>query len=186
MGGVEDGRSMGARFSGQPEPCLYMIGWQASDRLPSMVLPPVLPPPPPHLEPDVLRANEILAKGYHVARNVLNMSQPDLHQLHYHRERIQSELVPLLDVVLESTSDAATCSWCHVVTATMADLFNQLTEHEAWAQQRFEIPIPRSLPTAKMGTDKHLTVKLHQLLLSTLSQPITTHNKKAVLVKSST
>ena len=53
---------MGARFSGQPEPRLYMIGGQGGDRLPSMVLPPALPLPPPHLEPDFLRANEILAR----------------------------------------------------------------------------------------------------------------------------
>jgi hypothetical protein len=84
----------------------------------------------------VLRANEILAKGYHMARNILQITQPDLHQVHYHRERILSELIPLLDLVLQTASDAATCSWCHAVTVIIADLFNQLTEREASAQHR--------------------------------------------------
>jgi hypothetical protein len=104
-----------------------------------MVLPPVLPPPPPLLGSDVLRANEILTEGYHAAQNVLAVAQPDLHRVHYHQERIWSELVPLLDVILESTSDAATRSWCSAVTIVVADLFNQLTEHEALARHRFAI-----------------------------------------------
>ena len=102
-----------------------------------MVLPPILPPPPPHLEPDVLRVNEILVKGCHVAQEVLGLAQPDLHRLCYHQERIRSELIPLLDAVMESTSDTATCSWCSVVTVTIASLFNRLTEHEALARHRF-------------------------------------------------
>ena len=121
-----------------------------------------------------------------MARNVLNISQPDLGQIHYHQERIRSELVPLLDILLESTSDPATRSWCYVATPTIADLFNQLTKHEAWAQHRFEILITCSLLTAKMGTDKHLIVKSRLLLLSTQSQPVTAQNKKAALARSST
>ena len=105
-----------------------------------MVLPLALQPPPSYLEPDVLRANEILSRGYCVARNILDTPQADLHQIHYHRERVQSELVPLLDAILESTSDAATRSWCYAVTTTVADLFNQLTEHEALASHRFVTP----------------------------------------------
>ena len=104
-----------------------------------MALPPFLPSPPLHLEPDVLRVNEILAKGYHAARTILDLPHADIHRVNYHRERIRSELIPLLDAVVESTSDAATCSWCHTVTVTVADLFNQLTEREALAQHRFEI-----------------------------------------------
>lgn len=104
-----------------------------------MVLPLVLPPPPPHLEPDVLHANEILSRGYHVARRILDLTQPDLHQVHYHQERVRSELVPLIDAILESTSDAATRSWCFAVTVTVADLFNQLTEHKAFALHKFII-----------------------------------------------
>ena len=101
-----------------------------------MVLPPALPSPPPHLSPDAFRVNEILAKGYNVARNILSLAQPDLHRVRYHRERISSELVPLLDALLEGTSDAATHSWCYMVTVTVADLFNQLAEREALAQHR--------------------------------------------------
>lgn len=104
-----------------------------------MVLSPLLPPPPPHLEPDVLRLNEILSKGYHVAKSVLDIAQPDLHRVHYHQERIWSEFIPLLDAVLESSSDAATRSWCCAVTVAVADLFNQLAEREASAQHRFTI-----------------------------------------------
>ena len=105
-----------------------------------MILQPVLPPPPPDLEPDVLRANEILMSGYHVAQEVLGLVQPDLHRLRYHRERIWSELVPLLDAVMESASNMATCSWCSTVTIAIADLFNRLTKHEALARHRCVTP----------------------------------------------
>ena len=103
-----------------------------------MDLPSVLPPPP-HLEPDVVHANRILANGYHAARGVLNLVHPNLDQIRYHQERVWSELIPLLDAILESTSDAATHSWCCRVTEAIADLFNQLTQHEVSAQHRFEI-----------------------------------------------
>ena len=105
----------------------------ALDRFDTMALPSTLPLPPSHLEPDIFHANEILVKGYHAARNVLNLEQVDLHQIHFHQERIWSELLPLLDTLLESTSDPAMCSWCYVTTATIADLFGQLTKHEASA-----------------------------------------------------
>ena len=104
-----------------------------------MALPPVLPPPPPYTEPNVLHTNKLLVEGYNAALGVLAITQPDLHQVRYHREQIWSELVPLLDVVLKSTSDAATCSWCHATTITIADLFNRLTESEAVAQHRSAI-----------------------------------------------
>ena len=94
-------------------------------------------PPPPHPEPNVLRANEIIMEGYHAAQNVLEITEPDLQRVRYHRERILSEVIPLLDVVLESTSDAATQSWCGMVTVAVADLYNQLAESEAVAQHRF-------------------------------------------------
>lgn len=105
-----------------------------------MALPPDLPPLPPHPKPDVLRADEIISEGYHAARNVLAIAEPDLQRVRYHQERISSEVIPLLDVVPESTSDAATHSWCGTVAATVADLFNQLTESKAVAQHRFTIP----------------------------------------------
>ena len=99
--------------------------------------PPSNLPPPPHPEPDVVRANEILVKGYCAAQNVLTLTQLDLHQVHYHQDRVWSELIPLLDVISESTSDAATRSWCHTVTITIANLFNELVRRESLAQQRF-------------------------------------------------
>jgi len=105
-----------------------------------MVLPSTLPPPPPHLEPDIVHAKEILANGYRAARDVLNLVQPDLNQIHYHQERVWSELVPLLDTIFESTSDAATRSWCCRVTEAIAYLFNQLIQCEASAQHRFAFP----------------------------------------------
>lgn len=97
-------------------------------------------PPPPHPEPDVLHANEILVKGYHAASSILGLAQPNLHQVQYYRERVWLELVPLLDAIFESASDPATRSWCCTVTTAVADLFNQLTEHEASAKKRFTIP----------------------------------------------
>ena len=102
-----------------------------------MVLPLILPPLPLHPKHDVLHVNEILTKGYHVARCILDLVQLDLHQIHYHKKHIWSEFVPLLDIILESTSDMATHSWCHAVTMTFAHLFHQLTECEALAKHRF-------------------------------------------------
>src|SRR5882757_5454282 len=118
-----------------------------------MVLPSTLPPPPgpPHLEPDVLHAYEILAKGYCAARGLLDLAQPNLHRVRYHQERIWSELVPLLDVILESTSMVATRSWCHTVTVTIAELFNRLAHCETLAQCRFVIL--SISPSSHMGHD---------------------------------
>lgn len=65
-------------------------------------------------------------KGYHAARNVLNLEQVDVHQIHFHQDRIWSELLPLLDTLLESTSDPAMRSWCYIATATIADLFSRI------------------------------------------------------------
>jgi hypothetical protein len=104
-----------------------------------MALPPDLPPPPPHPEPNVLRANEIITEGYHAARNILAITKPDLQCVRHHREHILSEVIPLLDIVSGSTSDAATHAWCGTVTIAVADLFNQLAESEAEAQHMFEI-----------------------------------------------
>ena len=102
-----------------------------------MDLPSVLPPPP-RLKPDIVHMNRILTNGYHAARGVLNLMYPNLDQIRYHQERVWSELVPLLDAILESASDAATRSWCCGITKTVADLFNRLTQCEASAQHRFE------------------------------------------------
>ena len=63
-----------------------------------------------------------------MARDVVNLSQPDLHQVHYHQECVRSELIPLLDAIFKSTSDVATRSWCYQVTETITDLFNHLTQ----------------------------------------------------------
>jgi len=101
-----------------------------------MVLPLTLPPLPPSLDPDILHANEILVNGYHAAWGVLNLMQPDINQVRYHLECVRSELVLLLNAISESTSDAATRSWCCMVTETVAYLFNQLTQHEASVQHR--------------------------------------------------
>ena len=98
-----------------------------------MALPSVLPPPLPHLEPDILCANEILVKGCCAAQRILDLVQVDLHQVHFHQERIWSELVPLLDVMLESTSGSTMRSWCYVAATTFADLFDELTKCEASA-----------------------------------------------------
>ena len=106
----------------------------------TMVLPSTLPPPPLHLGPDIIHAKEILASGYHAARDVLNLVQPDLNQVRYHQDRVWSELVPLLDAVFESTSDTATRSWCCSVAETIAHLFNHLTQCEASTQHRFVVP----------------------------------------------
>jgi len=103
-----------------------------------MTLPSILPSPP-HLDPDVARANRILANAYHAAQRVLNLAHPDINQVRYHQERIWTELVPLLDAILESTSDTAMRSWCCEVTETIANLFNQLTQCEALAQHRFAV-----------------------------------------------
>ena len=110
----------------------------ACDR-PAMVLSPTLPLPPPHAELDVIRVNEILTRGYSAARDVVNLGQPDLHQVHHHQERVRSELVPLLNAVFESTSDAATRSWCFTVAEAITDLFNRLMQCEASARHRFVV-----------------------------------------------
>ena len=104
-----------------------------------MVLPFTLPALPPHPKPDVLHANKILVKGYCTARSILDLVRPDFHQVRYHQERVWLELVPLLDAIRESTLDPATRSWCYVVTATFANLFNQLTEHGALTRHGFVI-----------------------------------------------
>ena len=102
-----------------------------------MVLPSALPSPPPRLESDVVHAGEILASGYYTARRVVDLAQPDLHQVRYHQERVRSELIPLLDAIFGSTSDAATRCWCLAVTATFTDLFNCLAQHETSTQRWF-------------------------------------------------
>jgi len=114
----------------------------------AMVLPLMLPPSP-SLDPDVAHANEILVNGYRAARGVLDLVQPDINQVRYHQERIRLELVPLLDAISESTSDAATRSWCFTVTEMAAHLFNQLTQREASIQHRFTVPsAPLNIPNA--------------------------------------
>lgn len=100
----------------------------------SMNLPFVLPPLPHLHEPDVLRAHTILQNGYTAARGVVNLGQPDVHQVHYHQGHVQSELVPLLDAIVTSTSDPAVVSWCCVATASFADLYNCLMQCETSAQ----------------------------------------------------
>jgi len=102
--------------------------------LPSMVLPSILPPPPHLHEPDVLQAHTILQNGYIAARDVVNLGRPDVHQVHYHQERVQSELVPLLDAIATSTSNAAIVSWCCAVAASFADLYNCLAQCETSVQ----------------------------------------------------
>ena len=129
-----------------------------------MNLPSTLPSPP-RLEPNVAHANNILNNGYHAARNILDLVHPNLNQLHYHREHIWSELIPLLDTILESTSDAATRSWCCRVTETIADLFNRLVECEASAQHKSAV-----LMTAAMDINKHLIAKGY--LLSAFTQSL--------------
>ena len=105
----------------------------------AMVLPSALPPPPPRLESNAFRVSEILANGYRAAMDIVNLDQPDLHRVHYHRERVSSEFVPLLDAVFESTSDTATHSWCLRVTETLTDLFNCLVQCEAAAQHWYVV-----------------------------------------------
>ena len=105
----------------------------------AMDLPSALPPPP-HLDPDVVRANRILENGYRAAWDTLKIVNPDINQIRYHQERVWSELVPLLDAVSESTSDAAMRSWCCRVTEMIADLFNQLTQREVSSQHRSTVP----------------------------------------------
>jgi hypothetical protein len=117
----------------------HLLSLTARCDRPAMVLPSTLPPPPPHLGPDVIRANELLVNGYRVARDVVNLGQPNLHQVRYHQERVWSELVPLLDAVFESASDTATRSWCYKVTETITDLFNHLTQCEASVLHRFVV-----------------------------------------------
>ena len=75
-----------------------------------MILPSALPLLSPHPEPDVVHANEILVTGYRAAWNVLGLAQPDLHQIRYQQERVWSDFIPLLDAILDSTSDTATHS----------------------------------------------------------------------------
>lgn len=101
-----------------------------------MLLPSNLPQPPPHVGPDIIHANEILAKGYEAAKNVLGLVQPDVHQARYHRERVSSEFIPLLDAMLNSVSDTGAQSWCYAITTIIATLFNQLIERETSAQNR--------------------------------------------------
>jgi len=138
-----------------------------------MDLPSVLPPPP-HLDPDIARANRILANAYHAARSILSLAQPDINQVRYHQERVWTELVPLLDVILESTSDTAMRSWCCGVTKIIANLFNQLTQCEASAHRRFAVLSPLM---AAMDVDKYLTVKGYLLLPFTRSLPNNIHSK---------
>lgn len=101
-----------------------------------MVLSSVLPQLPPHVGPDIIHANEILAKGYQAAQNVLGLARPDVHQVRYHQERFSSEFIPLLDTVSSGISDASMQSWCYAVTIMIAGLFNQLIECETSAQNR--------------------------------------------------
>jgi hypothetical protein len=104
-----------------------------------MDLPSSLPPLPAHLSLDLIRTSEILTNGYHAAKNTLASARPHLQQNRYHQERILSELIPLLDALLESTSDAVTRSWCFSATITLVDLFKRLTECEALEKDRFTL-----------------------------------------------
>lgn len=103
-----------------------------------MALLSTLPPPPGLLEPDLLQAHAILRNGYVAAQAVANLEQPDLHQVHYHQERVLSELVPLLDEISASASDTATLSWCYTTTASFVNVYNSLTRSEKSAQRRFD------------------------------------------------
>ena len=100
----------------------------------NMILSSTLPPPPRLHEPDVLHALAILQNGYTAAQDVVNLGRPDPHQAHFHQERVQSELIPLLDAIVTSTSDSATISWCCAAAASFADLYNWLTRCETSVQ----------------------------------------------------
>ena len=102
-----------------------------------MALPSALPPPPHPLEADVLQAHSVLQNGYVAAQAVVNLGCPDIHQVNYHRERVQSELVPLLDAISASTSDSAMVSWCFATATSFADLYNCLTQRGTFA--RYEL-----------------------------------------------
>jgi len=103
-----------------------------------MVLLSALPPPPHPLEPDVLQAHAVLHNGYLAARDVANLERPDLHQVRYHQEHVLSELVPLLDAISASTSDAAMLSWCYTATASFVKVYASLIQREESTQHRFE------------------------------------------------
>jgi hypothetical protein len=95
-----------------------------------MALPSTLPPPPPLHEAEILQAYTILQNGYTAARDVANLGRLDVHRVHYHQERVRSELIPLLDAIATSTSNSAMISWCYAATASFADLHNHLTQCE--------------------------------------------------------
>ena len=99
------------------------------------------PPPPGRPEPDVLRAHSILESGYLAAQDVANLGQPDLHQTRYHQERVSSELVPLLDAIAASTSDAVLLAWCYASTTSFVNLYKRLTQCEISARRRFGLKL---------------------------------------------
>ena len=104
----------------------------------NMDLPSTLPPPPDLLKPDVLQAHAILQSGYFTARDVLNLAQLDLHQICYHRERVLSELAPLLDAISASTSDTIILSWCYTTTMSFINLYRCLMQCESSMKHRFD------------------------------------------------
>lgn len=113
--------------------------WERVAVIGRMALPSSLPPSPDLHEPDVLRARTILQNGYLAARDVADLEQPDLHQVHYHQERVLSDLVPLLDAISTSVSDAATLSWCYATTTSFVNLYARLTQREKSAKHRFDL-----------------------------------------------
>jgi hypothetical protein len=100
-------------------------------------------------------------EGYGAALNMLKITQPDLHQVRYHRERIWSELIPLLDVVLVSTSNAATRSWCHATAITIADYSTNLLKAKLW--RNIGLKFRLTSLTAVMDANERLTVKIYLL-----------------------